>query len=1099
MTALTFDAYWRDRGITRGITNTGRQVDQLGRKFDGLNRTGTSFGDKMRHAGLVATGGVGLVAGAVLGIGKAFTSFASFDKTMRQVGIQTGETGRGLENLSDLALKMGKDTSFSAREASDAMLELSKSGMTSAQIRGGALKQTLTLAAAGGVDLATAATTMSGALNTFGLRAKDSARVAAALAGGANASSASVEDLALALQQVGPGAKQAGLDVNETVAALSMFANAGIRGSDAGTSLKVMLQRLVPQTDKAASMMEKLGIDFTNADGSFKSLDQIAGILSKSMKGLSEEQRTAALNTIFGSDASRAAAILMENGEKKTRKYVKATKDRAAAEKLAKSNTEGAAGAIEQLMGSAETFGISMGKLLAPGITAAARFGTRVLNKLTDMAQGVPDALSGVGDAVREFFDRFKFPIARLKFTGNWGSFGKDVGHEIGSAIIDGIKSLFKGGGRLADAMADIDWVDVGKKVGGKALGFAIGFISGLGEELFDPSFWKNHWWDVLVAALSVAGVGKLAGGLAKVFAKIPVLRSIAPLLRKIDGLTGPFQKAVGGVIRWGIIRPFRALGGAVMRGLRRGLGLEAGDIGAWIVKKVTGWLWPFARFGGWVRRALERGRNRIVGWFEGLGERIGRWIGKTGKRLRTGGRELIDGLKTGMVTKFAEIRAWVSNAIDRIRHPFRTARSWLPPRGQQIISGLSAGLRRKWTDVTNWLGGLKAKVTGKFSGAAGWLVSAGRNVIAGLISGLTGKVGELYEKARGIAESVKGIIARAFETQSPSRWARRIGRFIGQGLRLGMDDVNKLVADAAERLASSSRSRFRRIVDDERRHLGRMLANREHLAKRIGNARKRLDEALKVRNEFRESVKDTMMGFGSIMNLESEIEDPRDIASQLQSRLNVMRQFSSHIRKLEALGLNKRSLREILEAGPEAGGRMAEGLVAGGANAIRQVNRIQRDMSAVSHSLGVNTSKHFHQAGVQAALGIVRGLESQDRRMRRSVRRLVRELVREVRRGLRISSPSRVMEQLGGYTGEGFARGIERSGRRVNDAMAQLAKSPGHRAGPVRPVTIRRHRGTGGEQVVRVVVDVQGGPAEFQRMIRKWIRTENLLQGARA
>ncbi len=93
--------------------------------------------------------------------------------------------------------------------------------------------------------------------------------VSAALAGGANASTASVESLGHALSQVGPGAVNAGLNLNDTVGALAAFDNAGIKGSDAGTSLKTMLSRLVPQTAKAATAMKDANLDFTDANGNF--------------------------------------------------------------------------------------------------------------------------------------------------------------------------------------------------------------------------------------------------------------------------------------------------------------------------------------------------------------------------------------------------------------------------------------------------------------------------------------------------------------------------------------------------------------------------------------------------------------------------------------------------------------------------------------------------------------------------------------------------------------------------------------------------------------------------------------------------------------
>jgi TP901 family phage tail tape measure protein len=289
------------------------------------------------------------------------------------------------------------------------MLELAKSGISTSDIMGGALSGTLTLAAAGSTDLATASTIASNAMNTFGLKGKNMASIAAALAGGANASSASVESLGEGLSQVGPGAKNAGLSLQETVAALSAFDAAGIKGSDAGTSLKQMLSNLIPTTDAAKAAMEKVGLwtekggnAFVKANGQFKSMAQISGLLHDKLSGLSEAQRSQALTAIFGSDASRAASVLMNEGAKGIKGYIKATKDQTAAEKMAKANMSGTAGALERMQGSIETAGLAFGKLLAPAVVLFAGAIGGMANHLVGVTgflsehKGVALALVGV-------------------------------------------------------------------------------------------------------------------------------------------------------------------------------------------------------------------------------------------------------------------------------------------------------------------------------------------------------------------------------------------------------------------------------------------------------------------------------------------------------------------------------------------------------------------------------------------------------------------------------------------------------------------------------------------------------------------------------
>jgi len=364
------------------------KLDKSHQKLGEVGKTMSSVGGKMSVGLTLPLVGIGAVA---------MKTAADFETSMNMVQAATQAPASEMKGLSDLALKMGADTVFSSGEAADAMLELAKTGFSPAQIEAGALKATMDLAAAGGLELADSATAVGNAMNTFSLKAQDAAQIAAAFAGGANASSADVSDLTQALQQVGPGAKNAGLSLQQTVGVLAEFADKGIRGSDAGTSLKTMLMNLVPSTAKAETTMKSLGITFTNADGSFKSISEIAQILQDKMGGLSQEQRTLAMNIIFGSDATRAATVLMEGGSQAVDKYTKATSDQAAATDMAKARMKGLGGALENAKGSVESLGITMGEVAAPAIEKVAGGVQWLANALAGLPGWAQKAAVGFG------------------------------------------------------------------------------------------------------------------------------------------------------------------------------------------------------------------------------------------------------------------------------------------------------------------------------------------------------------------------------------------------------------------------------------------------------------------------------------------------------------------------------------------------------------------------------------------------------------------------------------------------------------------------------------------------------------------------------
>lgn len=315
-----------------------------------------------------------------LGITAPLTAFgvnavrvgAEFEKSMNMVQAATGASAEEMQKLNALAKQLGAETTFSAGQAGEAMEALGKAGFSPAQIEAGALAETMKLAATEGMDLADSAEIIAQSMGAFGLSAEDTGRISDALAGASTASTASVTSLSQALAQVGTVANSVGLSIEETTGALALMAAKGIQGSDAGTSLKTLLARLQPTTEAAADEMKKLGLNFVNANGEFVSIAEVAGQLQTKMAGLSEAQRASALQTIFGSDAVRAANILYQGGAAGIEKYTEAARDKQAAEKLSESATKGVGGAIEQMKGALETLSLEVFEVMAPYVVEAA-------------------------------------------------------------------------------------------------------------------------------------------------------------------------------------------------------------------------------------------------------------------------------------------------------------------------------------------------------------------------------------------------------------------------------------------------------------------------------------------------------------------------------------------------------------------------------------------------------------------------------------------------------------------------------------------------------------------------------------------------------
>lgn len=339
------------------------------------------------------------IAGGVMaaGIGVAVKRFADFDQAMSNVAATGQDARENLKALRDAAIDAGASTVYSATEAANAVEELAKAGVSARDILGGGLKGALDLAAAGGLGVADAAGIAATALKTFNLQGSDMSHVADLLAAGAGKAMGDVQDLSQALAQGGLVAKSTGLSIEETTAALASFASQGLLGSDAGTSLKSMLQRLNPESKKAADQFDALGISAYDANGQFVGLADFAGQLRTSMQDLTPEARNAAMSVIFGSDAVRAANVLYAEGEEGIRDWIKAVDDQGYASDTARERLDNLKGDIEALGGAFDSALIQMGEAADGPLRAIVQGMTGVVDIFNELPDGAKDAVFWLG------------------------------------------------------------------------------------------------------------------------------------------------------------------------------------------------------------------------------------------------------------------------------------------------------------------------------------------------------------------------------------------------------------------------------------------------------------------------------------------------------------------------------------------------------------------------------------------------------------------------------------------------------------------------------------------------------------------------------
>lgn len=363
----------------------------------GLSKLGSITAKGMKAATVAITGtaaALGGVAAAAIKVG------SDFESQMSRVKAISGATGEEFEQLKEQAMQLGADTSFSASQAAEGMENLAAAGFTTSEIMN-AMPGLLNLAAASGEDLASSSDIAASTLRGFGLAASDAAHVADVLAANANRTNSSVADTGEAMKYIAPLARAAGLSLEETAAAIGIMANAGVNGSQAGTSLRGALSRLSKPTKDMSEAMDELGISFYDSNGKMKSLTEQVGMLRQATEGMTDEQKNNYLVTLYGQEALSGMLALINEGEGSLGELTNAYKNcDGAAQKAAETMQDNLSGALEQLGGSAQTLGLAFYNSVADNLKNAAKTATESINNITDSFNngGLNEAIQTAGD-----------------------------------------------------------------------------------------------------------------------------------------------------------------------------------------------------------------------------------------------------------------------------------------------------------------------------------------------------------------------------------------------------------------------------------------------------------------------------------------------------------------------------------------------------------------------------------------------------------------------------------------------------------------------------------------------------------------------------
>jgi TP901 family phage tail tape measure protein len=781
----------------------------------------------------LGAGLAGLAAGGTalaVGIGKSVSVAANLEQQLDGVQAVTGATAAEMKGLKDLITDLGVDPNLkvSAMEAAAAVENLARNGMSVADIMDGGARATVLLANATGGDFAQSADIATNVMALFKIQAGDMEKAVDGITGVVNNSRFKMEDYALAIAQGGGVAAAFGVefeDFNATIAATSAYFSSG---SDAGTSYKTFMQRLIPQSKEAATVMKDLGLitadganQFYDANGSLKDMTDISVLLNKAMAGLSEEQKNTALTTMFGADASRMAVALAEQGEVAYTDLAAASKElgvsiedlgeyadggitkmealqatmrKTSAADAAATRMDNLRGAMEIFDGIVETLQWQIGDEFIPMLTD----GVRALSGLLEQNQGgivsffggIADGVGAVGQVVGPAIADVIARISQLsQIYQAGGLFGGRSGSFATTGLLDalGVSPEMQGElqGVITDVNGFIDWFNAaitvfqaGGLFGSEAT-FGFGLLDALGVSpemqgtmetaLADINNFMNQV-NALMSSYQNVGVEGKGGVLDSLFNVTSLQEAGAEVIAAVPGVMDQIVSAM-------------------TESYSNQNATTTGPLSEWATS-----------FWDWVEQARAGAGNALAL----LVAEIGLWAANPDTQTQLSemgyqmGQSIINNLKFAaenagpMVETVALIASGLVQAA--------AAATWIFVEvGAQVVAGFIAGILNamgadlkpmtvtEFIEMGNWMGETLAGID--------WY-QMGADIINGLIEGIRSKAGDMMT---AMAETV-GLLPETAKTEldehSPSKLFAGIGENISLGLAEGIAGAAMAPAD---------------------------------------------------------------------------------------------------------------------------------------------------------------------------------------------------------------------------------------------------------------------------------------------------------------
>lgn len=784
---LNFDTKIDSSGFQKGLNGIG-----------GVAKAGIGLTAKVLQG---ATAGVTALGAAAIKVG------SDFEAGMSQVQAISGASGEDLEKLKNKAKEMGAATKFSATESAKALNYMAMAGWKTEDMLGG-LEGVMNLAAASGEDLATASDIVTDAMTALGMKADKAGHFSDVLAAAASNANTSVGGMGETFKYAGAMAGTLGYSVEDIALATGLMANAGIKGTMAGTSLNSIMTRLSTNTNGARDAIEELGVAFFHEDGSARSLTDVMGELREATVGMTTEQKANFANTVAGMEAQKGLSAILNATEDDYNKLSAAIQNAdGCALEMAETMQDNLQGQLTILQSGLEGLGISLYETFQGTAKDVVKEAQGMVQQLRDAfnAGGLDGLVSAVGDVLAQIVQKIAEAVPTV----------------INSAV-DLIHSFCEG---LKNAQG------LGEAGASLIASLVMGLLSCIGDMWSTAAVIFAELLSGLAAQLpKILETGKEAisqFGRALVDNAPSILSSAGMIISTLfSGLMSALpQIASAGVdilnkLAEGIKTSLPALIPAAMQALVEFSGSLRENVGL-LVDAGLNLIMTLAQ-------SLIDNIPVFIETIPTIITNIAGIINDNAPKLLTSGIELIGKLAMGLIKAIPTLIANIPQIIEAIVSVF-TAFNWLSL-GKNIITSIKNGVKSLatsipnalknigqtamgWLRAINWrtLGadlidliviGVKSLLTAipnllksightavEFFKGIDWL-DLGVNLVKGIIAGITGALDGLWTAVKELGSGILDGIKSFFGINSPSTVMAEQGNFLVQGLVNGIANM---------------------------------------------------------------------------------------------------------------------------------------------------------------------------------------------------------------------------------------------------------------------------------------------------------------------